>query len=62
MMGSGRWLRAQPGRFANLFVVPMALGVVGLSLPKPLNLVLLVVAVAGLFLLTVASYTRGEPS
>ncbi len=58
MRGFGRWLRAQPGRVAAVFVVPMALVLV-LLLPQPLNLV---VAVAGLFLLTGASYTRGDPS
>ncbi len=55
MRGTGRRLRAQPGRVAAVFVVPMALVLV---LPQPSNLV---VAVAGLFLLTVASYTRGDP-
>ncbi len=46
MMGFGRWLRAQPERFAAVFVVPAAL----------------VVLVASLLLPTVASYTRNGPS
>ena len=53
-----RWLRTEPGRFTTLFVSLMALVVVGLLLSQPFNLVLLTVAVVGLFVLTVASYTR----
>ncbi len=58
-----RWLRAEPRRFTVFFVSLMALVVVvGLLLPQPLNLVLLTVAVVGLLVLTVASYTRNVPS
>ncbi len=62
MRGFTRWLRVKPARFASPFVSLMALVVVGLLLPQPFNLVLLTVAVVGLFLLTVASYNRHGPS
>jgi uncharacterized membrane protein YccC len=45
-----------------LFVFLIALVVVGLLLPQPFNLLLLTVAVVGLLVLTVASYTRNGSS
>ncbi|CAN5283582.1 hypothetical protein BH24ACT19_BH24ACT19_18310 [soil metagenome] len=57
-----RWPRAEPGRFTTLFVFLIALVVVGLLLPQPFNLLLLTVAVVGLLVLTVASYTRNGSS
>ncbi len=58
MRSIGRCLRAKPQRFTTLLVFSVALVVIALSLPQPFDSVLPTVAVLGLFVVTVASYTR----